>query len=147
MGVKVFNNATQEVIEVDPAAAAEGISEGRFTAAQKKIKVKRAGQTGQVDASQLANARGHGWEVTDEAGAAEARQVIEAHSTGSQIRGGAEALAAGASLGLAGERPQASSGQVWRSPAPRCRRSSPVEAPWRAVGSPRPRCGPRLPPS
>lgn len=100
MGVKVFNNATQEVVEVDPALAAEGISDGRFTPAQKRIKVVREGQTGTVDATELANARGHGWEVSDEAGAMEARQNIEAHSTGSQLRGGAEALASGATLGL-----------------------------------------------
>lgn len=100
MAVKVYDKASQKVVEVDPATAAEGIAAGTFEPAQPKLKVTRAGQTGSVDATQLANARGHGWELSDEAGVASARERIDAHTATSQIQGSIEAALSGASLGL-----------------------------------------------
>lgn len=100
MGVKVYDRASQAVVEVDPAVAAAGISEGKYAPAQPRVKVVRAGQTGEVDADMLPEARAHGWELSDDSGVAAERDRIEAYSTGGQLRGGAEALASGATLGL-----------------------------------------------
>lgn len=99
MPVKVYNNATQQVEEVDAREAQRGIQQGDYTATGK-VRVAKGNRTGTVDGADLLTALGQGAELIDEQQAQAIKMRREEESVAGQIQGGIEAGLAGATLGL-----------------------------------------------
>jgi hypothetical protein len=99
MPVKVYSKAHQQVVEVDAKEAQRGIQQGDYDATGT-LRVAKGNRTGTVDAADLLTALGQGAELVDEEGSAQVEMRREEESLAGQIQGGAEAIAAGATLGL-----------------------------------------------
>ncbi len=99
MAIKVIDKASQQEIEVSSKEAEQGLLSGNFVLPDAEVQVTRGGKVGKVATSDLATALGQGARIVDTEEARQLRIAREESDTASQILGGAEAIAAGATLG------------------------------------------------
>jgi hypothetical protein len=100
MAVKVIDKASQKVVEVTAEQAQDLAMRGEVLLVDERVRVASGNRTGTVAREDLAAALGQGARLVDDAEAQ--RLTIEREESGfaGNLQGGAEALAAGASLGL-----------------------------------------------
>lgn len=100
MAIKVIDKATQREVEVSSAEAQRGVMQGQYVLPAGRVRIAKGNRTGSVDASELLQSVANGARLVDDDEASRVRLEREESTTGSQILGGLEATAAGATLGL-----------------------------------------------
>lgn len=97
---KVYDPAQQATIDVPAAEATAGIRAGKYLATGR-VRITRAdGELGSIDAAELPKALDSGFRLVDDDEVDTIRTRREVETTGSLIKGTAEAATAGATLGL-----------------------------------------------
>ncbi len=98
-GVEVYDKQAGHVRYVSPEEAEQGVLAGRMQA-KAAIQIRRGNEVRTLDdPAELAEAKAYGWAVTDDAGAYKARVAREEDTVAGQVRGTAEGVLSGVTMG------------------------------------------------